>query len=412
MRRPVMVQVLTGPGRFGLFFLGAGLSNIGTWCQNLAAVILVYRLSESVFMVGLVSFAQYLAPLLLAPWTGSVADRFDRRAVIATTQLSGAVLSGALAVATLTDNVTVEVVLGAIFLLGITHAFQSPSQLSLAPLLVPAEQREFALSLNSTQFNVARVVGPVVANVLIVSFGIGEAFVFNTVSFLAYVLAVWFVRPLVPVSRAVRPRMRDTLSVVRATRVVVPLLVVGALISGTTDVMTTLSPVFSVHLVGDDTATGWFISAFGAGAVLTAFLVLPWIQRFRRRLFWIICVQALGLAVLAAAWTLPVALLGMALQGGAFLAGSNRALTIVQTSVPPADLGRVMALWMVAFVGGRPVFALLDGAVAELAGPRSAAALMAAMALVAAGVARWLAARTTREAAERPVQALPVATET
>lgn len=406
-----MIEVLTGPGRFGVFFAGAALSNIGTWCQNLAAVMLVYRLSESVFLVGLVSFAQYLAPVLLATTGGALADRFDRRTVITATQLGGAVISGALAVATLTDHVTVELVLGAVFLLGVAHALQTPSQLSLAPLLVREDQREFALSLNSTQFNVARVIGPIVANFLIVSFGIGEAFLFNTISFLAYMLALRFLRPLVSVPRAVRPRMRDTVALVRATRVVIPLLVVAALISGTTDVMTTLSPAFSVDLVGDDSVTGWFISAFGAGAVLTAFFVLPWIRRFRRRLFWIVCVQALGLALLAAAWNLPVALIGMALQGAAFLAGSNRALTIVQNLVPHEVLGRVMALWTIAILGGRPLFALIDGTVAEVAGPRSAAAVMAALALVGAGVARWLTARTTREAAERPVQPLAVQTE-
>lgn len=400
MRRPAVVQVLTGPGRYGAFFAGAGLSNVGTWCQNLAAVVLVYRLSHSAFLVGLVSFSQYLAPMLLAPWSGALADRFDRRAVITVTQLSGGVISGALAAATLTGHVTADVVIGAVFLLGVSAALQSPSQLSLAPLLVPDEQREYALSLNSTQFNVARVVGPVVANVLIVSLGIGAAFLFNTLSYLAYVLALRFLRPLVTVRRTVRPRMRETVTAVREAGLIVPLLVVGALISGTTDVMTTLSPVLSVSLTGKDAATGWFISAFGAGAVITAFFVLPWIRRFRRRLFWIICVQAVGLALLASAWSLPVALIGMALQGGGYLAGSNRALTIVQSLVPAEALGRVMALWTLAILGGRPLFALIDGTVAQLAGPRSAAAVMAALALVAAGVVRRLTARTAPPAGD------------
>jgi predicted MFS family arabinose efflux permease len=382
--RRVVWRTLTGPGRFGLFFLGAALSNVGTWAQNLAAVVLVYRLSGSTLLVGLVAVAQFLPAVLLAGWAGTVADRIERRRVIAVTQIVGLVLSTVLAAATLAGRATVAVVLLVVLALGAAQAFQGPATLALTPSLVEPHRRDVALSLNSSQFNLARAIGPLVANLLIVTVDVGAVFAFNAGSFLLYLVVLGLLRPRAHPRMRGRSSLLRTLRLVRATRHVVPLMAIGAIVSGTTDPAQTLAPALSVVLVGDDLGAAWMVSAFGAGAVLSAFLLVPVLRRVRRLLPAVIGVQALGLVAVAAAPTLPVALLGMAVCGGAFLIGSNRALTTVQEAVPPEALGRVMALWVVAVVGARPLFALLDGWLGEALGPRCAVAVMAGVALVTA----------------------------
>ncbi|MET0931890.1 MAG: MFS transporter, partial [Aeromicrobium sp.] len=382
--------------------------NIGTWCQNLAAILLVYRLTESTMVVSLVTVAQFSAPVLLAPWAGLVADRYDRRHVLMATQLAGAVVSAGLAVATLTEHISATGALCTILLLGVCQAFQSPAQLSLTPLMTSADHRELGMSLNSSQFNLARAIGPIVANLIIVAWGIGEAFVFNTFTYFLYVIALRFVRPSRQERSVGRSRLRDTLGVVRAEPLIVPMLLVGLVISGSTDVVATLGPALSIEVTGDDGATGYLISAFGAGAVLTAFLLVPWLRRFPRRLAWTVVAQGVGVLVVAVAPGLTVAMIGFAVAGGAFLASSNRALTLVQGLVPAASLGRVMAIWILAFLGGRPLFALTEGLVDSVAGPRAAAAVVAlTIFAAAAGVAI-----TSRRLGPAAVPAGPVVTPT
>jgi MFS family permease len=384
----VVWEVLSNENRFGIFFLGAAASNIGTWCQNLATVLLIYRLSDSTFVVSLVSVAQFAAPALLSPLAGTVADRVDRRIILTSTQLSGSVVSCGLAIATMTGHVAVPGVLVAVFLLGLIQSFQSPAQLSLAPLMTCDAHREIGLSLNSSQFNLARAIGPVVANMIVLGWGIGAAFLFNTATFFVYVLALQFLRPRHQEPAQGRPRVRETFALVRSERLLLPLLLVGLVVSGATDLVATLGPALSVRLTGSDSGTGWLITSFGAGAVVTAFLLVPWLRRFPRRLAALVAVQAVGIAVIAVAPVLWICCVGSCLAGGAFLAASNRALSLVQARVPAALLGRAMGLWVIAFIGGRPVFALLEGSVAELAGARLASLAVAGLVLAVATTVR------------------------
>lgn len=378
-RKPVVWEVLTNEHRFGIFFLGAASSNIGTWCQNLATILLVYRLSGSTLVVGLVSVAQFAAPALLSPFSGAVADRVDRRTILTFTQLAGSIVACGLGVATVTGHVAVPGILAAVVLLGIIQSFQSPAQLSLAPFLVSDEDREIGLSLNSSQFNLARGIGPMVASVIVLAWSVGVAFLFNAVTFFAYVLALRQIRPR-PQERAVgRARVRETFALARSDRLLLRLLIVGLVVSGATDVVTTLGPAISVRATGSDSATGWLITSFGAGAVFAAFALVPWLRRFPRRLAVLVGSEAIGIAILALAPVLWVACVGSFIAGGAFLAASNRALTLVQARVPPALLGRVMGLWVIAFVGGRPLFALFEGAIAELISPWAAGLAVAAL---------------------------------
>lgn len=387
-RRPVMWQVMSNEHRFGLFFIGSGLSNIGTWCHNLASILLIYRLTGSTLMVGLVAVAQFSWPVILTAWVGAAADRFDRRAILTFTQVVSAVVSAGLAAATMTGIITVPQALVAIAALGVLQAFQAPAQLALVSLLVPKEQLELGLSLSSTQFNLARAIGPMLASGIIAVWDIGAAFAFNAVSYLAYVLLLRFLRPRTQSRPTRRVRLREVLVTIRRSPVMVPLLVLGFIVSGATDVVNTLGPALSEQIAGDDRWTGAFVSAFGLGAVVGAIWLTPRLLRFRRRLPWTIGLQAFGMTVLAFAPTLWLAITGAAVFGIGFITSANRLLAAVQSLASPDMLGRVTAVWLMAFLGGRAFYALLGGAVADAAGPRVAGALVAVSLVVAAAVSR------------------------
>src|SRR4051794_18678387 len=164
---------------FGPYFLGNALSASGTWFQNLAASLLVYRLTHSAFLLGLLNFMQFIPVLVLAPWAGGVADRFDRKHVLLVTQSSAAVLSAALGLLALTGTVDAATVIVFALLLGIVSAFSAPAQQALATSLVEPRDLGSAVALNSMTFNIARAAGPALAALTVRAFGIPVAFLVN-----------------------------------------------------------------------------------------------------------------------------------------------------------------------------------------------------------------------------------------
>lgn len=372
---------------FGPYLAGNSLSSIGTWFQNLAASLLIYDLTRSTLMVGVVNFAQFVGALVLAPVAGSAADRFDRRYVLMASQVVAAFASAVLAVLTFTGAVTAPLLVASTLLLGLALAFFAPAMLSMVPLLVPRTDLDQALSINSASFNLARAVGPVLAAAVIDRFGYGPAFTINATTFLVFVVLLTRVRPR-PAARSApgaRPRLRDAVAWVRGTDTIVPLLVVVAVCSIAIDPVYTLTPELAIDVFGGtQRTTGFLVGAFGTGAVLTAVFAAKRLQAVPNLLVASLVVLAGGMGLLAVAPGLPLALLGLALAGAGYLATLTRATTRIQNAVPDEQLGRVMALWSVCFIGSRPLVALLDGAVADLASPRWAAAMLACVPLVTA----------------------------
>ena len=391
--RPSVRRLLTNRHRYGVYVLGAGLSNLGTWCQTLAGVLLVYRLTGSTLFVGLASVCQFAWPIVLGPWAGLLADRVERRRLLVVVQLAAAAVSGTLAALTLTGTVRIGHALAAIALLGVLQAFQAPAQVALVPLLASAQERELALSLSSSQFNVARALGPVLASGLVVVGGPGLPFLVNSASFLLYVGLIVATRPAPQPMPTMPPRLRDTLTAVTGHPALLPLFAIGFVTSGSTDVVTTLGPALSVQLTGGDDWTGWLVTAFGGGATVAAIWLVPLLRRVRRRLPWTICVEAVGFVVLALAPNPAAALTGAVLVGVGFLLSVNRSLYAVHTLVAPELVGRVSAVWLMAFLGGRACYALAAGAVAQGWGPRAVLLLVAVTVVAAAVGARFLPVR-------------------
>jgi len=378
---------------FRIYWLGASLSSIGTWFQNIAAGLLVYELTRSTLAVGAVNFAQFIGSILLVSVAGGAADRYDRRRLLMVSQSVAAVVGAALAAVTLLGAVTPAIVIGAALLLGFSLAFMVPALLALIPLLVDEADLDAAIAINSVSFNLARAVGPVLGALVVGSAGYGIAFALNALSFMAFVGALALVRPR-PQGRAEgdRPRLLETIRLVRSVPAWWAVLVATTVISMSTDPINTLTPELALDTFGGrELDAGLFVGAFGMGATLTALTLTDWLRRRRRALPGAMLVQGAGMVLVGVAPIIEVAYVGMAVSGGGFIAGITRSSVRLQTEVPDLQRGRVMALWSVAFVGTRPFAALVSGTIAEIASARVAAlALSLPVLLLAPWVGRQL----------------------
>ena len=371
---------------FGPYFVGNAASASGTWFQNLAASILVYQLTHSPFLLGVLNFCQFVPSLVLAPWAGTLADRFDRRRLVLATQLVASVLSGALAALAWAGEATEWVVIGFAAALGLVLAISSPAQMALVPSLVRREQVARAVAMNSATFNLARAVGPTAAAAIIAWQGVAVAFAVNACSYLVLAAALLVVHPA-PQVRAAGARLRDGLALLQRNRTLVLYLLVVASVSACSDPVNTESPALA-HAFGHTSAwAGVIVGAFGAGAVVAAFTFGGRFAGTRRQMALTMSVMAGGMTAFALTRWLPLALVFLAVAGFGYLVSNATATARLQLSVDEDERGRIMALWMIAFLGVRPLASLVDGAIADTAGVRVATIVLALPAFAGAVVA-------------------------
>ena len=382
---------------FGPYFLGNALSASGGWFHNLAAAILVYRLTGSEFLLGVLAFSLFIPVLLLAPWAGRAADRFDRRRLVMVVQAGAAVLAGLLAVLAWAGTATAPVVIGISAGLGISSAFTVPAASALLASLVDRADLPSAVGLNSMTYNLARTTGPALAGVTVATVGIPSAFALNSVSYLALVAGVAVSRP-----RRQEPartaRFRDSLRLLRERPRLAALLGIVMLVGFASDPINTLAPAFAEAFGRPDTDAGFVIGVFGAGAVAAAFTLAGRVESSRRRMATTLGLLGTGVAGFAVSPWLPVALPVLCVGGFGYLASNTGATALLQLEVEEWQRGRIMALWGVAFLGLRPVASLVDGAIADAFGIRAAGVALAVPALAAAAA---LVVESSRISVER-----------
>jgi MFS family permease len=374
---------------YRLYTLGQGISLCGTWMQTIALGWLVLQLTGSGTSVGLVTAAQYLPVLVLAPLGGVLTDRLDTRKVLLFTQSVSAVLSLALGVLAISGNVRLWMVYLLASGLGLLQVVDNPSRQLFALQLVGPDYLTNAITLNTVTMNLARVIGPAIGAGVLSAIGVGECFVVNACSYLVVIGALLLMRsaefyPKVRAPRA-KGQVREGLRYVNRTPALRTPLIMMALIG-------TLAFEFQVSLLlaakytfhGDGGTYGIMTAAMGVGAVTGGLLTA---SRERHGLGTLVTTSAVfGLLILAvaAAPNLLLAVLALALMGGANITFTSRANATLQLTTDPAMRGRVMSLWAVAFMGSTPVGGPIVGWIGEHAGPR--------WALVTGGVACLVAA--------------------
>ena len=375
---------------FRLFFIGMLISNSGTFLQSVAQGVLVHDLTGRNFMVGVTQAAVFIPVLLLALQGGSLADRFDRRRLLISTQVLAMVATGTLAVLAATGHATVPAVITVAALVGVQYAVAIPTMQALLPAFVEPRRLGEAIGLNSVTFNVARVIGPALSTALLAAAGFGLAFGLNSLSFLALIVSLSVITLARPPRAATESHsVREALSYAwRSPRIRMILFGVLALALAV-DPLTTLAPSI-VREVFDrpDSNAGLILAAFGFGSMCAAFLFVRLLrgssgQRYRVTPFLMLLFASgvIGFVWVPSFWP---ALAVMAVGGLGFLTSTTTLTTGLQEEVSEAMRGRIMGIWTLCALGSRPIAALVDGAVADWAGPRIALLVIAAPLVFAA----------------------------
>jgi MFS family permease len=370
---------------FGPYFVGNAASATGTWFQNLAASLLVYRLTHSAFLLGVLNFGNFLPVLLLAPWAGSAADRLDRRRLLLATQVVSTVLAAMLAALAWGGLARVWVVIAFAVGLGVMSAYSAPASQAVIADLVPRRELASAVALNSVTFNLARVVGPTLAAVSVRELGIPASFAINSASYLLLVAGLLLVRPATRAHVATgRMRLRESLRLVRAEPRLLAFLAIVTAVGFASDPVNTEAPAFAHAFGRPDTDAGYIIGAFGVGAISAAFVLAGRVVGSRRRMLRTLALLGFGIVAFSLVPWLSLGLVFLVVAGFGYFASNTSATSRLQLGVDESQRGRIMALWSVAFLGLRPVASLLDGALAGAFGVRAAGVVLALPALAGA----------------------------
>jgi MFS family permease len=356
---------------YRLMWIGAILSNIGTWMAAVALSWYVFVLTHSAFWVSFVTFINFL-PTVLSPIGGVFTDRFDRRKILLAAQAFMMVDAAALALLAWLGQANLFAIMALTFGQGLGFAVNAPAWMAFVPSLVPADSLVNAIALNSAQFSLARVIGPAVAGALIgaTPHGVTLTLAINAVSFVAVLVALSLVRvrPAVPSERrTVRDLLIGGFSYTWRHGPIRSMIGLIAVLSLFGAPATALLPNFAAEVFGRGAGGfGALAAALGAGSVLGALLLGRVGSRVSPS---IIAASLVGLAVILVLFaTIPVFAVGVALMvgyGTAFLfivAGTNSA---IQLMVDERMRGRVISMWMLAFGAFYPAGSLAAGVAAE-----------------------------------------------
>ena len=366
---------------FRVLWFGACASSIGTWMQSLAENWLVLSLTASAFFLGLDAFLQQLPIMLFTLIGGVVADRHDRRLTLLASQWVQLATAAALAVLVYFRLIEVWHILLLSFITGTAQAFGGPAYQSLIPSLVGKQDLTNAIALNSIQFNVARMVGPLLAGATLAAFkrgGIDDmtayaaCFSLNALSFLLVIMSLMSLHIKHLAARHTHNMMaelRQGLSFVRKERSIMALMVLGAATTFFGIPMLTLLPVFAKDVFGSGVEGYSALLAFsGAGAVAGS-MVVAWLGRFSRMGLMTLLVQVVFgvmITLLALNRSLYLSYVLLFVSGMALMIVLSCITSLVQLIAPNEMRGRVMSIYLVAFRGGMPLGSLVSGYIASV----------------------------------------------
>jgi len=402
---------------YRLYWTGQLISLVGTWMQSVAQGWLMHRLTSSAFMLGLLGFMQFLPVLLLSLWAGVIVDSIDKRKLLLITQSAFLLQAALLATAVSTGVVKPWMVLALAFVFGTINAVDLPARQSFVVELAGKEDLSNAIALNSGAFNVARVVGPSIAGILLATIGEAGCFWLNAVSYIAVIASLWRMdlmsKPGVgfQLERAVE-HMKEGVRYARGTRPLRNLLILLGVTAGLGFQYMILLPVYVRDIQrADATVYGLLVSAFGLGSLLSA----GWMTRqqdrwaLRRNIFIGLLVAAIAMGTFAWSRFLPLSLAMGFLAGFGLILYVATTNTLIQITTEDRYRGRVMSLYTLMFVGTAPIGALISGSIAQRFGAPVATTVSATVLL---GGALWMMRRlrvlAAREAVAPP---LPPATE-
>jgi MFS family permease len=362
---------------YRLFFGGQSVSLVGTWITRVATSWLVYRLTGSLVLLGVVGFCGQIPTLLLAPFAGVFVDRWDRQRILLITQVLSMLQSAALAALVFTGTITVPLVLALQVLQGIINAFDTPArQAFVVEMVEDRADLPNAIALNSSMVNASRILGPSIGGVIIAWVGEGWCFTLDAVSYLAVIaslLAMRVIPRVMPVREMrVLAELRTGFEYVSRFVPVRSALVLLSLVSILGMPYTVLMPAIAQNtLHGGPHTLGFLMTASGVGALAGAFYLASRrsVVGLGRAMFYSTTAFGLGLIMFSFSRVLWLSLLVLPLVGGGMMVTMAATNTIIQTIVTDELRGRVMAFYTMAFLGTAPIGSLVAGVVADRVGP-------------------------------------------
>lgn len=359
-----------------LFFCGQSVSVIGTWMQSIAVGWLVYRMTDSAFLLGVVGFTAQVPTFIIAPFAGVFADRHNRRGMLVVTQTLALFQAAVFAALVLSGHVRIWHIVVLSTVLGVINSFDIPVRHSFTIDMVEnKEDLSNAIALNSSMINAARLIGPSLAGVLIAAFGEGTCFLINAVSYVPVIVSLAAMRLNVPPSRPVKRHIiheiREGVSYAVRSSPIRTLLGLVALVSLMGVPYQVLMPVFARDVFhGGPRTLGFLVGISGVGALCGALYLASRTSVLGLARIISLCTALFGVGVIAFGWSTRLWLSLAVLFAAGFgmmvvLASSN---TLLQTIVDEDKRGRIMSFYTMAFMGMVPFGSLLAGGLAHRAG--------------------------------------------
>ena len=361
---------------YKLFFFGQGTSLIGTWMQTIALGWLVLDLSDnSGFAVGFVLALQFVPTLLFGAWGGVVADRFDKRAILVITQTIMAITAAVLGLLVVSDVITLWMVYALVLVFGLAQSVDNPTRLSFVSEMVGPDDISNAVGLNSTLFQGARILGPAVAGVLIVTIGTGPCFLLNSVSYVAVIIALLAMdtsalnrgEPVAKEKGQIREGLRYVWSTPELRSLLLLTLIVGTL---AINFPVVLPLIAKVTFDGNADTYSLMTIAMGVPALVGGLVIAHRANPNERLLFGAGLFFGAAITVAALAPTLALFVVLIAIVGAGQIAFMSTCNTMAQLRAEPRMRGRVMAVYVLAVLGSTPIGGPLVGWISQEYGPR------------------------------------------
>ena len=383
---------------YRLYFIGQAISMSGTWIQTIAQDWLVLQLTHSGTQLGIVSAFQFLPVLIIGPWGGVIADRFSKRKILYFTQSCYSILALILGTLVLTNNVQIYEIYILALILGFVNVVNSPTIQTFIPEMVGRENLQNAVSLNTTEVNLARALGPALAGFLIVFVGIGWCFIINGISYIAVMTAFYLMREkelhLTPIVQKKKGQLIEGLRYVRSNPILFNTILMMAIIGTLSYEFSVILPLIAKYTFHSNAGSyAALVTATGLGAVLGGLFAAS-----RKKIspdMLIISAFGFGVSLTIASFmpTLSLMIVVMFFSGIFSINFISLGNITLQTESKPEMRGRVMALWAVAFLGSTPVGAPIIGWIGQNIGPRYGLALGGIAAIVAALIGKFSIAR-------------------
>lgn len=354
------------------YYIGQGVSLIGTWMQRVAMSWLVYRLTNSPFILGVVGFSSEIPIFLVSPFAGVLLDRWNRRKVLIITQILAMIQAFVLTALVFTHQIQVWHIIALSVFMGLINAFDMPGRQSfIVEIVEKKDDLGNAIALNSSMFNLARLIGPSIAGILIATAGEGVCFLVNGISYLSAIYALYAIRLepklIKPIAKKVVHELKQGFSYAYNFLPIRSILILLIVISFFAFPYIVLMPVIARDILkGGANTMGFLMGGAGIGALAGALILAA--RKSVRGLGKIIpvagCIFGVGLIILSFSRAFGLSVLILVFTGGSMMMLMAACNTVLQTIVDDDKRGRVMSIYTMAFMGTMPFGSLLAGAIA------------------------------------------------